>query len=228
MKKKNIVIIVLTFLILIGAITTYIIYNNKNSNNDSSKFKKEYENLNNKQDSNNNTYMNLSLPSTKSIKYVSGEEVVDIIKNKTGVIYFGFPECPWCRNAITPLLDVINDNEVETLYYYNNKEDRDIKSLDGTNIVTEKEGTDNYYQIVDLLKDYLGEYKGLNDPSIKRLYYPTVVFVHDGKVDGIHVSTVESHTVGKTPLNEAQTRELKNIYQGYIDKIYGGVCDQSC
>lgn len=195
---------------------------------DSVAFKNEYENLNGEESSSGYTYMALSLPDTKNVKYATQDDVVNMLTNGTGIIYFGFPECPWCRNIITPLLEVVNDNGL-SLLYYNNKEDRDIKELDDNgNIITTKEGSDDYYEIVDLLSDYLGEYKGLSDESIKRLYYPTVVFVDHGEIKGVHIGTVESHTVGTNELTIQQKDELKDIYQNYIDITFNGYCDESC
>ena len=39
-----------------------------------------------------------------------------------------------------------------------------------------------------MLDDYLPEYKGLNNSKIKRLYFPTVLFVKDGKILGLEQS----------------------------------------
>ena len=81
--------------------------------------------------------------------------------------------------------------------------------------------------MVDKLEDYLGPYEGLNDESIKRIYFPTVIFVMGGKVVGIHVDTVESQIDPYKKLTEKQQKELKQIYTNNINKIYG-TCDESC
>ena len=41
------------------------------------------------------------------------EEIVKILNEGTGVIYFGFNSCPWCRSMIETLLKVIDDNNIE-------------------------------------------------------------------------------------------------------------------
>lgn len=230
MKKKLVIIILLAIFLIGASIGVYSLFNKKVATTDGVKFKTEYEKLNSiLGDNGENEYMTLNLPDTSMIKYSSYEEIFNVIENGTGIIYLGFPECPWCRNAITPLLEVMSDNAIDTVYYLNIKDDRDTLVLDESgNIVTEKEGTDNYKKLVDLLRDNLGEYKGLNDSTIKRIYLPSVIFVKDGTVVGIHVSTVDSHTVGRTPLDDEQKTELKGIYQELVDKTYGGVCDQSC
>ena len=43
--------------------------------------------------------------SNATIKYSNYDEIFEILESKSGVIYFGFPECPWCRNIALPLVD---------------------------------------------------------------------------------------------------------------------------
>ena len=74
----------------------------------------------------------------------------------------------------------------------------------------------------------LGEYEGLNDESIKRLYFPTVVFIKDGKIVGCHIGTLPSQTDQRVPLTEEQNGELINIYTDNIIKTLDSVCDDKC
>lgn len=227
--KKNILIIIVAVLIVL--VTTFSIFkNNTNVETDASKFKKEYESLNNTyNESSKHDYVKVEIDNDNPIVYSNYEEVVDILKNKTGVIYFGFKECPWCRNAVPVLIDAAKELGIDKIYYYDNKDSRDQKSLDENgNIVTEKEGTDEYKNLVEILKDYLPSYDGLNDNSIKRLYYPTVVFVKDGKILSLHTSTVDSQKDPYTPLTTKQKNELKQIYMDGMNSVYDVLCDEAC
>ena len=80
---------------------------------------------------------------------------------------------------------------------------------------------------MQILYDYLDSYEGLNDPTIKRLYFPTVVFVKNGEIIGIHTSTVESQTDPSVSLTNSQYEELKNIYSGYMLEMLGTICDKN-
>ena len=60
--------------------------------------------------------------------------------NSSGVIYFGFPECPWCRNAVSVLLDAASETGIDKIYYMNNRDDRDIQSLKDGKISIEQAG----------------------------------------------------------------------------------------
>lgn len=201
----------------------------KKEDNDAIKFKEEYESLNETKDRNGKEYIKVNIDEKNPIVYADYEKVVDLIKNDTAVIYFGFPECPWCRNAVPVLLDTAKELGIEKIYYYNALSIRDKKSLDESgNIVVEEEGTKEYKELVELLYDYLPVYDGLNDETIKRLYFPTVLFVKDGKIIGLHNSTVESQKNPYDGLNKEQYEELKIIYYDYLNKTFEIFCDDAC
>lgn len=168
--------------------------NNKNSD-DALKFKKEYEEL-------NSSSVKMDISENNPIKYATFDEIIDVLTKGTGVVYFGFPGCPWCRNVIPVLFEVAKENDVDTIYYFNPREIRNS-------------GNDAYQQLTTILNDYLEE----NDEGVKTLYVPDVYFVKDGKIMGNHLSTVDSQSDPYTPLDEEQRAELKNIYQELFDKI---------
>lgn len=222
---KNKIILILSAILIL--LTTFALVNN--NSNDSIKFKLEYEKLNNKDNGYGNNYLTLNIDINNKIKYSSFKEIEKILTNDTGVIYFGFPECPWCRNMIEPLLSAANESEIKTIYYFNAKDIRDVKKLNENNeIITEKEGTEEYKKLIDLLYDNLGEYEGLNDKTIKRLYFPTVVFVKEGKIKNIHIGTLDEQKNPFKPLDEKQKNNLKNIYLKYISSIKSSQCDDKC
>lgn len=227
--KKNIVI-VLIGIILVGVIglSFFTVRDNKITD-DEKNFKVEYESFNGKTSlTSNKKYLEVKIPEKNGIEYISGKKVIEVLSEGTGVIYFGFPECPWCRNMIVPFLEVMAEQE-ETVYYYNAYSIRDDKDLDEDgNIVTYKEGTETYYKILELLGDKAETYEGLNDESIKRLYFPTVVFIKNGRIVDMHVSTVESQKDPYKKLSDNQKTKLKEIYKNGLDKIHtsdnGEVC----
>ena len=91
-------------------------------------------------------------------------------------------------------------------------------------VKTEKKGTKDYYKILKLLGNKADTYEGLNDESIKRLYFPTVVFVKNGRIVDTHMSTLDSQKDPYKKLNKKQRRELKKIYIENIKKINGIIC----
>lgn len=230
-KLKLILSISLLCLLIIGFAINgkNLIKSPKLENSDGVKFKEEYESLNNRDNEYGGKYLNIKIDEDNVIKYATFEEIMDLIDHGTGVIYFGFPKCPWCRNAVPSLLAAADSTGIEQIYYFNAVDIRDQKTLDANGeVITTKEGTKEYKELLKKLDKYLLPYDGLNDESIKRLYFPSVYFIKDGVVIGKHIDTVESHTDASKELNEKQKLELKGIYENYMMKILDSSCDKEC
>lgn len=225
---KIILSVAVLLLVIIGGVFWYLDGNkNDTKDTDSVKFKTEYEEYNDQKNSLGKDYLQVSISDQNVIKYSTYDEVFEILEGKTGVIYFGFPTCPWCRNLVPVLLDAADEVGIDTIYYLNAVEERDKKYLDEDGeIVVEKEGTEEYYELVEKLDSVLGEYEGLNDSSIKRLYFPTVVFVKDGKIVGSHIGTVDSQTDPSIALTDEQYEELKSLLAKNMTKLIS--CDGAC
>lgn len=209
MKKKIIIFSVLILLIL-----GLIFLTSKKVDN---KFEAEYEMLNGEKTENGKKYLNINISKDNPIVYADYDKIFEILDN-TGVIYFGFPECPWCRNAVPVLLKAAKETNISKIYYMNNLEDRDIKTLKDGKIITEKEGTKNYKKLLKKLGEKASVYEGLNDENIKRLYFPTVVIVKNGKILDYIVGTVDSQEDPYIPLSKKEKKELKTKYKDAINK----------
>lgn len=191
-KKLMVVIDILLGAILVG-IMTFGIYQYLKS--DGEKFKAEYEALNNEN-------VNINISKNNPIKYATLDEVFDIIQNKTGVIYFGFPGCPWCRNMIPVLFEAAKNNNIDTIYYFN---PRNVKKSDN----------DEYNKLKEILNEYLFE----DENGQKVLYVPDVYFIKDGKIVGHHLGTVDSQEDPTISLTEEEKNELLDIFNELFEKI---------
>lgn len=219
MSKKFVIVSTVVMSVFIIILNIFTIQNQKITK-DEKYFKDEYERYNGKKSLDDVSYLSIQIDEHNKVKYVSSKEVIKILKNKTGVILFGYPQSAWTRHVVEPLLEVREETGLEEIYYYNAYSIRDEKYLDDNGKVTvKKEGTDQYYEILDELGEFADSYEGLEDNTIKRLYFPTVVFVKNGKVIDTHVSTVNSHTNSSKKLSVKEKRELKKIYREAIMKI---------
>ncbi|MEG2448157.1 MAG: hypothetical protein RSB45_03775 [Bacilli bacterium] len=227
------IVLTIVGLFIIGGI--YYYFNNKNINKlltdnkeSALRFKKEYESLNGiTLESLKIPFLDMQIPDENAMVYSSIEEIMDVLDKGTGIIYFGFPECPWCRSAVPVLIDAVKEAGASKIYYYNAYPIRDVKHLDDKgNIVIDKEGTKEYYTLISKLAPVLKPYEGLNNEQIKRLYLPTVLFVKDGKIVKMHEGTVESQTDPNIKLTEDQRKELKEIYKDGINKTI--LCKGAC
>lgn len=207
MTKKIIIIIVITLLT-----AGLIILKPKNT------FKNEYEQLNGQENENGKKYITVNIPKNNPIIYADYEKIFEILDSE-GVIYFGFPKCPWCRNAVSVLLKAASDTGLGKIYYMNNVEDRDIKKLEKGKVITEKEGSKNYKKLLKKLGEKTSVYEGLNDINIKRLYFPTVIIVKNGQIVDYIVGTVETQKDPYKPLTKKEKKQLKEKYETAINKV---------
>ena len=208
--KRNSVKIILSLIILVIASIAFIFLKPESM---ASRFKLEYESLNGQKTDDGREYMEVNINNDNKIVYADYKTIFDVLDG-TGVIYFGFPECPWCRNAVPILLEAAEESGIKQIYYLNNHDDRDTKVLKDGEVITENEGTSNYNKLLEKL----------GDKAIKRLYYPTVVFVKNGEITDYIEGTVESQEDPYTPLTKNQRQELKDKYKSAINNLLS--CDQ--
>ncbi len=123
----------------------------KSSPSDAEKFSAEYSNV-----EKDNLFV-----------YRTGEEIIDILEHGTGVIFLGFPSCPWCQ-AYAPMLNsVAKEASITEIYYHNTYDDW-------------KNNTAEYQKITEILSSNL-QY---DDNGNRHLYVPDTVFVKDGVIIG--------------------------------------------
>ncbi len=229
MKKEKLILIILPIFCALAAILSYVKL--INTDVDALKFKNEYEELNEKEGA-----IQLEIDEKNPIEYADYDKLLEVIENGTGIIYLGFPGCPWCRNALPVLFDVAEDKNVEVIYYMNILNERDSYIVEDDELVyvkdeegNEKKGSKGYFKLLDALEDHLSDYVILfegeeYEVGEKRIYAPTVIFVRDGDVIGLHVSTVDSQEDPRKPLTKKQYKELYSVYEDYIDELESGTC----
>ncbi len=198
---------------------------------DAVKFKKEYEKYNGEVSKSGKKYLDVNIDKKNIIKYATIEEINEIIKTGTGVIYFGYPECPWCRNAVPCLLEAASSTSLDKIYYLNMYDVRDVLSVDEEGkVVTDVEAKEGYKELLDnlssILDDYIIRDKDGNEVNTgeKRLYVPTVVFILEGEIIDYYVDTLPSQTDPYISLTEEEKNELINIYKEKIVKVLDDTC----
>lgn len=194
MEKKNILMIIMSFILLVfGSIAIYKKVDDKSDTNinvtDAERFASEYTEV-----STDNVFV-----------YRSAKEIIRIMENGTGIVYLGFPECPWCQTYVKYLNEVAKEVGIDKIYYYNIYEDR-------------KNETDDYKKIVSLLGDNL-QY---DDEGNLRVYVPNVSFHVYGEVIGNDCETSLDTAGLKEPKdywNDERVTNLKNRLSTYMKKI---------
>ena len=185
MKKK---------LLLISIIFTMLLVGCQKQESDAEKFAKEYTQV-----TEDNYFV-----------YRSSEEIIKILEHGTGVVYLGFPECPWCQ-AYVPMLNEVSDIEgLEKIYYYNVLEDR-------------KNNTEAYQKMVSILEDYL-QY---DEEGNKRIYVPAVIVVSKGEIVGFDDETAYDTKGFENPEDYWKEEEIKKLKNKLTDMI-ATVLDNRC
>lgn len=220
------------FVIIIGVLLISACGTKESKTNDAKKFKEEYESLNGGVSSSGKDYLEVEIDEDNKVKYSSIKDIIKVLESGTGVIYLGYPECPWCRNVVPVLMRASNNTGIENVYYLNMHDVRDKMEVDSNgNVVTVEEGKEGYKDLLEKLDSILSEYTVKDDDGKeydtgeKRIFVPTVIFVKNGKILDYHMDTVESQTDPYVGLNEEQEMELYDIYVKGIHKILGDQCD---
>lgn len=205
-----------------------------NKSNDALKFKEEHEILNGKAVENTDNFIRtLSIDKDNPFVYKTPKDIVELMKNEeTFIVYFGFASCPWCRSVLPILTEVSKDLELDKIYYVNIFEIRSkLKFDDNNEIITEKEGTKEYYELLDLMDNVLNDYT-LNDNNgnkvfmnEKRIYAPNIVSVVNGKAIKMESGISEYQTDAYMELTEEIKKDSYNRFENLI-KSYNKETDR--
>lgn len=118
----------------------------------------------------------------------------------TAILFYSFDDCPYCKEAIPVLDELVKDSDVKIYYVHTSRDQR-------------TEGDSDYDRVYAYFKDTIEE------AGYDKLYMPSVFFIKDGEVVAYHVATVESHDPSVAKMTDEEVQELKNIYQNAIDLL---------
>lgn len=199
MKEKKLFIIG-AILVVIGLILSYFFLIKKDDNkiDDAKKFKTEYTNV----------------TSDNPFVYRNVDQIINILEKGTGVVYLGFPECPWCQAYVPYVEEVAKKVGIDKVYYFNIKEDR-------------KNNTEEYQKIVKILDVYLPN----DDEGNKRIYVPAIIIVQNGKIVEFDDETSKDTKGYKTPEEYWKNEDLdalKTKLEKSFNEIKSTVCKSGC
>ena len=152
-----------------------------------------------------------SLPKDNLFVYRDSDEIIKILKNGTGIVFLGFPECKWCQ-AYVPILDEVAKEEgVEKIYYYNILEDK-------------KENNKTYKEMVKLLKKYLD----FDEEGNERIFVPEVAFVVKGLIvaSDNETSLISGETTPEEYWTDSKKQETKEKLRVYINQVLNEKCEE--
>lgn len=190
--------------------------------NDTLSFISLYESFNNVENG-EKKFLELNLNKDAIIYVSSISEIKKIIENESGIVYFGFSTCPWCRNMIDVLLDASVSNN-QAIYYVDIKDIRnEYEVVDGL-LFESVSASDEYYELLSYLDDFLDDYIVFDgddsyNTNMKRIYGPTVL-TFNSKVLDMHVGTHDDVVDSYVKLSDLQYDLLYDEFDTMIKKIY--------
>lgn len=184
-NMKKLVALVLTFLFLLtGCSKVEVTKIEDDIKTDAIRFYEDYKKVGKK-----NIY-----------EYETFDNILDIMNNKSGIIYLGFPSCALCKE-ITPILnEAAKEKNISKISYYDFKNIRDNYTFE-------------YEKIIKKLSTFLDE----DDEGNKRLTAPSVIFVNEGEIVGYYKGVLGSSSEELLTIEEKQ--KLKEEFLNFIDKV---------
>lgn len=190
MKKTWIIIISVLLIVILGGLGWYFFIREPELTEptDAQKFAEEY-----------------GITEDNVFVYRDAEDIIRIMEKGTGVVYLGFPECPWCKAYVKYLNEIAQAEGVDKIYYYNILNDR-------------KDNTPEYQKMVAVLEEYLE----LDAEAKARIYVPNVSFHVDGKIVGNDLETAYDTKGFEKPEDywtEAEVADLKETLSEYMKEV---------
>lgn len=181
---KKIKLLLITCIAIIGAL---LIYNKFKDNNiediQIDKFLKEYT----------------MIEENHAFEIINIDETINILNDKTGIIYFCNSGSIWCQYYTKILDDIIVENNIEKVYYVDIKEERNMN-------------TNKYQKIITKLYDYLD----VDDTGSKKLNMPNLTFVKDGNI----IENDKTTSIISADITPDEYWDIKNNYE-FKNKING-------
>lgn len=165
---------------------------------DGERFKKEYEELNEKESEEGKNYLKIEIPLNNKMKYSNSGEILEIFNDKKdAVIYIGYPSCLYCRSAAEVLSSAASESDIDSVYYL------DVEKKDN-----------KYNELLSIL-----DKKYTVDENGKEIYAPLVLFVVNGEIVSNNKGTLFSQDDPYVALDEYQVIGLKRIYDSGISGV---------
>jgi thiol-disulfide isomerase/thioredoxin len=136
----------------------------------------------------------------------SAEQAVSILEAGTGVVFFGFPECPWCQEMAPMIDDAAREAGLTKVFYVSIRQDR-------------ADNTPAYQELVAMLGDNLD----FDDEGRPRIFVPDVTVVVGGEIVG-HLNDTATYSGDLTPA-EYWTPELRADLASRFADMFAKVVD---
>ncbi len=167
------------------------------------------------------------MPQENNFTIIDKEDLKPFIEHGTGILFLGFPECPWCQVYLPMAQEILSENGAMAKYY---------------NIYTDKKEDRPFYDEIAALiaerNDTEGDYVFYDNDGKQVIYMPLMLFIDEGEIVAFDNETCMEDSSVISP-EEYWTQEkidaLKERLRAYVEDICEEMedndakgCDKGC
>ncbi len=167
------------------------------------------------------------MPQENNFTIMDKEDLKPFIEHGTGILFLGFPECPWCQVYLPMAQEILSENGAMAKYY---------------NIYTDKKEDRPFYDEIAALiaerNDTEGDYVFYDNDGKQVIYMPLMLFIDEGEIVAFDNETCMEDSSVISP-EEYWTQEkidaLKERLRAYVEDICEEMedndakgCDKGC
>lgn len=134
--------------------------------------------------------------------YTTEDNAVKILEDGTGIVFLGYPECPWCQYYAKLLNDMAKEYGIDKIYYLN--------TYDGW-----KNNSEGYQKLTEILSSNLQ----FDNVGKRHLYVPDSAFVINGEIIGNDWETSKD-TLGLTKPEDYWTEERVAAWKEKVTPLF--------
>lgn len=132
-----------------------------------------------------------------SFREISFDDAIHLFEDKgTGLVYFGFPDCPWCNEIVPLLKGAAEEADIEVLYVRTRDDDHERLYSD-----EQRDKIAPYFGDHDYIRNNL-----MGQPT---MYVPLVIAVKDGELAAGHQGTVDGHDAKESEMTDEQREQAE-------------------
>ena len=187
---------------------------------DAEKFKYEYEAVNGKHDENGMKTRTLNIAEDNPIIYASYTDIIEYMEQRKSFgVYFGYAECPWCRSCIEAILESAADCGIDSVYYVDIHNNRDVFEIKNGDVVKTQTGEAGYILLLSKLENVLSDYILCDadgkeiEVGEKRIYAPNLIIVKNGTA----VKLANDDDLLEDPYGDIAEETYRNMKEVYMD-----------
>jgi len=138
---------------------------------------------------------------------VGMDEALQLLEDEAfdGIIYFGFPGCPWCQSAVPIMHEVSQQTNTDIFYVSRRHEIRETEDWQ------EWDAEMAWWLDEKIDMDWI--YDASGEPDRPNIFVPQIIHLQNGAVIDAHRGTLEGHDAMTQPeLTSDEHARLLDIY----------------